>query len=67
MLIVFCLLVSALLQFGAVIGGTVLYKVLRTLLRKENKGLKVDDTYVISALLIAIAICLIGAVYVMPA
>lgn len=65
MIFILCILISALLQFGALIGAVVLFNMLVGLIRMgmfDN-----DDARTICYLLITIAICLVAAVHVMPA
>jgi hypothetical protein len=64
-MLIFCILISALLQFGALVGIVTLWNMLVGLIRMgmfDN-----DDARTVCCLLITIAICLVAAVHVMPA
>jgi hypothetical protein len=59
------ILIASILTFGGLTGGTTLYIVIRSVL--DAHEIDNEDVNNIAFLLIAIAICLVGAVHVMPA
>lgn len=65
MQLIVLILTACLLEFLAIIGGVALYNMLIGLIRIGQ--FDNDDTRTICLLLITIAICLVGAVHVMPA